>query len=222
MAEEEYVRNLESIIQQMLKPLRNLPFDLVIQSISGHRIIPFDHDNEHDVSLLTSLRNAVSAACQLINENGIIRRRANEVGNDIEHFVSGALVDQGLRCAKPVTQSGKAQAAGYPDLMITDQFGRDQYIECKTFSEESLNTTFRSFYVSPSEQFKVTRDAHHFAVCYQIEVLRQSGGNNVYGCLGWKILDLSQLQVDVKYEFNSDNRRLYAQRLVLAQGVAQA
>jgi hypothetical protein len=43
-------------------------------------------------------------------------------------------------------------------------------------------------------------------------------GNNVYKTKSWKILDAYQLECDVKYEFNSDNKRLYQQTRVLAEG----
>jgi hypothetical protein len=72
--------------------------------------------------------------------------------------------------------------------------------------------------LSPSEDFKVTRDAHHFVISYEIYVDGRVGRNNVYKCRSWKILSLEDLSVDVKYEFNSDNLRLYSKDLVLAHG----
>lgn len=40
----------------------------------------------------------------------------------------------------------------------------------------------------------------------------------IYLSKGWKILSIEDLNVDVKYEFNSDNRRLYKPELILAEG----
>jgi len=91
-------------------------------------------------------------------------------------------------------------------------------VECKTFNIESLDTTFRSFYLSPSEDFKVTKDARHLAISFEIYVEGRSGNKNIYKCKSWKILTLDRLLVDVKYEFNADNRRLYDNKLILAQG----
>ncbi len=36
--------------------------------------------------------------------------------------------------------------------------------------------------------------------------------------LDWKILSVEKLLVDVKYEFNVDNARLYVKDLLLAEG----
>lgn len=46
---------------------------------------------------------------------------------------------------------------------------------------------------------------------------KREGENNIYKCKSWKILSLENLLVDVKYEFNSDNLRLYSENLVLAE-----
>ncbi|MHA1650137.1 MAG: hypothetical protein ACTSYB_08080, partial [Candidatus Helarchaeota archaeon] len=53
---------------------------------------------------------------------------------------------------------------------------------------------------------------------YEIYVEGRIDGNNIYKCRNWKILSIENLLVDVKYEFNSDNRRLYSEELILAQG----
>ena len=117
-----------------------------------------------------------------------------------------------------MTKSGKTKAAGYPDIEFTDEFGRTNYLECKTFNIENIGTTQRSFYLSPSEDFKVTKDAHHFVVSFEIYVEGRKGNNHIYKCRSWKVLSVEKLLVDVKYEFNSDNLRLYARENLLAEG----
>ncbi|HEX7486001.1 MAG TPA: hypothetical protein VF332_07610 [Vicinamibacterales bacterium] len=42
--------------------------------------------------------------------------------------------------------------------------------------------------------------------------------NSLYTPKSYKLVDLHDLLCDVKYEFNSDNRRLYAASMVLLQG----
>lgn len=216
--DDDYVAKLEQIIKQMLTPLRNLPLAVVVQAISGHRVIPFDAANPQDRELLELLKNAASDAGQSVNRTGIRRSRPNEVGNDIEPFVREALVTHGLRAQTPITPSGRRKSTGYPDLELVDPHGRVHYLECKTFNKDNVQTTQRSFYLSPSDDFKITADAHHFVLSYEIVSDRQSGANYVYKCAGWKLLSIADLVVDVKYEFNSDNLRLYSHDMILAEG----
>ena len=200
-----YVQRLESIVKHMIEPLKDVPFRLVIESLSGHRVVPFKPSDEKDGS---------NSFKRYINKEGIRSRRPNEVGNAIEAFVEKALIESGARKAGKPQVNGKTKSAGYPDLEFVDQNERRNYLECKTFNRKNVETTQRSFYLSPSEDFKITQDVHHFVL--SLEMNQKSPG--VYYCQGWKILSLEKLLVDVKHEFNSDNKRLYAGELLLAEG----
>lgn len=215
---KEYTKKLEGIIRQMLAPLKGIPLNLVIESISGFKIAPFDRNDERDARILEKLKKAAIIAGGELNKTGIKRSRPNEVGNDIEPFVKSALNRVGYRADTPVAKSGKGKAAGYPDIEFLDESGRPNYLECKTYNIENIATTQRSFYLSPSDDFKVTKDAHHFVLSFEIYPAGKKGKNNIYKSKGWKILSIEALDVDVKYEFNSDNKRLYANDLILAEG----
>ena len=216
--DEKYVKALEAVIKQMLTPLKNIPFNVVIEAICQHKIIPFDSQDPKDVVTLKKLGSVAKRAGADVNVKGILRLRANEVGNDIEPYVMKALKSIGYKADMPLTTSGSKKAAGYPDLKFVDEFNRTNYLECKTYNIDNIDTTQRSFYLSPSDEFKVTSDAHHFVISFEIYVAGRRSSKNVYKCKSWKILSIHNLLVDVKYEFNSDNRRLYSQELILAEG----
>ena len=219
--DEQYVKTLESVVKQMLCRLRDLPFHLVVESLSGRKVIPFDTQDSDDRQLLGLLKRVAQAAGESVNRNPIVRPRPNEVGNDIEPFVKQALRDLGHPAETPTCTSGQKKSTGYPDIETRDAAGRPFYIECKTYNKDNVGTTQRSFYLSPSEESKVTNDGHHFALSYEIYTDGRSGEGNIYKCRHWKILDLHGLLVDVKYEFNSDNARLYSGTLTLAEGSIQ-
>ena len=218
MNKDEYTENLENIIKQMLAPLRKVPFGLVVDSLANHKIISFDKNDVKDIAVLQKLSEIAVLAGQEVNKSGIFRPRPNEVGNDIEAYVKDALISVGYKADTPKTKSGKKKSTGYPDIEFVDEFGRLNYLECKTFNINNLKTTQRSFFVSPSENFKITADAHHFMISYEVYVDGRDGNNNIYKCGSWKILSIENLEVDVKYEFNSDNARLYADEMILAEG----
>jgi hypothetical protein len=215
---DEYTKKLEEVIKQMLKPLKSIPFGLVIESLSNHKVIPFNGNDEKDKAVLETLKVVAKKAAEDVNIKGIHRPRPNEVGNDIEPFVEMALNLNGFNASTPTTKGGKHKSTGYPDLEFKDKFDRTNYLECKSFNKENVDTTQRSFYLSPSEDFKITTDGHHFVISFEIYVEGQKGDNHIYKCAAWKILSLENLEVDVKYEFNSDNARMYKAELILAEG----
>jgi hypothetical protein len=103
--------------------------------------------------------------------------------------------------------------------LVRDDEDRNTYLECKIFSDGTAHTTMRSFYLSPSDSFKVAFDARHLLLAFGMEATPVSGsGDSLYLPKSFKLIDLHDLLCDVKYEFNSDNRRLYAQSMTLLEG----
>ena len=136
----------------------------------------------------------------------------------METFVRQALRDAGLPARIPVNSTGHAQATGYPDIEI--QGDTPCYLELKTYSARTVNTTQRSFYYSPSEHPKVTRDALHLLLAYQMEQTNRDGKTD-FVPVHWKLITLQNLAVELKLEFNQSNRGLYgrgAADSLLAEG----
>lgn len=215
---EKYVKNLEGVIKQMLLPLKGIPLKLVIESLYGFKILPFNKTAEKDQAVLEILKKVAKLAGQSANKKGILMTRANEVGNAMEPFVKKALKNLHYQADTPMSAMGTKRSTGYPDLEFTDQFGQIHYLESKTFNLKNINTTQRSFYLSPSQDPKITRDAHHFVISFEMYVAGRSKNKYIYKCSSWKILSIENLLVDVKHEFNADNARLYSKNLILAEG----
>ena len=223
MSNLEYQKNLENIIKQMLSPLKGLPFNLVINSICGHDVIKFDENNHNHKNLLDKIEKAVIICCEEVNKTGIIHSRVNEVGNKIEPYLKNALTKiEGFVADTPVNTSGKKAATGYPDIQL-DYGNNTCYIECKTYNINNVDSTMRSFYLSPSEDFKITKTGIHFIVSFQMVdkgkiTEDKDEKNSKYIVESWKILDAHNLKCDVKYEFNSDNKRMYSENMILREG----
>lgn len=208
--------DIKHIIESMKVPIHNLSLSQVIEALSGYKVLPFDKNDPRDRRVLEVLCTVAQEVVKEVNQEGIKRPRPNEVGNDIEVYVKDVLTKEGYNADVPRALNGTKKATGYPDIEFVDEFGRIHYLECKTYNIKNISTTQRSFYLSPSENFKVTDDAHHFVLSFEIYVSHREGTNNIYKCRHWKIVDVSDLQLDVKYEFNSDNQRLYDASLVLS------
>ncbi|MBL6935655.1 MAG: hypothetical protein ISR48_09600 [Alphaproteobacteria bacterium] len=219
MTNEEQPALLESIISQMLNPVKDVPLDLIIHVLSGKEVIPIDLSLAEDQSLLKGLEGVINLCSNHIQADPIVRPRANEVGNDVEAYVKRALMDTGYRVEPPRSVSGKTKSTGYPDILFFDDKDRPTYLECKTFSADKIDSTMRSFYLSPSDEFKVSLEARHLVLSFEMESSPIDGSNNSeYRPTSYKLLDVHSLLCDVKYEFNSNNKRLYGQSLTLQEG----
>ena len=198
--DEKYIKDLENTIKQVLSPLKNMPFTVIIRSISGFSVLPF----KKDLEIIKLFSKAFDFASNEINKNGIKSSRPNEVGNYIEPLVKSALTNMDFIADTPTSTNGNKKITGYPDIEIKHK-NTNFYLEIKTYNIKNINTTQRSFYFSPSENFKVTKDAPHLLISYEVE----KRANDLYYVKHWKFYSLENLKVDLKHEFNQNNRKMY-------------
>lgn len=205
-------------LTELAKPAKKIPFKEVILATTHHRVFDFDTNNPAHVVLHKRISAAANAAAIKARTEGLFAVRANEAGNHMEPFVRAALKEAGLSARVPVTTSGEAQAVGYPDVEILGE--PPCYLELKTYSATTVNTTQRSFYYSPSENPKVTHDALHLLLAYELEKT-QRDDKTAFIPTHWKLITLQDLEVDLKFEFNQSNRGLYgkeAGKALLGEG----
>lgn len=170
----------------------------LIQLISGHELYDWDETQANVFNL------AAKRVLSEVAKKPIVADRINEVGNAVELLVLEALAQTGIDVGRPQPPSGRKKTAGYPDLFAStdDDY---YYIEIKTYSPKTIRSSQRTFYISPSEDFKVTRDAFHLLLAFSTEEIE----DGVYSLTGFKLLDLHGLECQLKLEFNASNKDLY-------------
>jgi len=170
----------------------------LINLISGHQIHDWD---EAEVAIFERVAHVVLS---IVKANPIRAKRINEVGNEVELYVMTALQEAGLKTGRPIPPSGRKKSAGYPDL-FTIKGDELFYLEIKTYSPSTENSSQRTFYISPSEDFKVSQDGYHLLLAFSTDEIEES----VYSLTGFKLLDLYNLECRLKMEFNASNKDLY-------------
>ena len=203
-------KRLEAILARFLKPVKGIPFEIVIKSLCGTNVDRFDTEVPQSKVILGKIVAAMRDACLAVIAKPIMRPRPNEVGNDMEAFAIQALQRHGLKAAGPKTLGGKGKSSGCPDIRI-ETTGNPVYLEVKSCAASPFKSSFRSFYLSPAEDAKVSQDGHHLLVGF---AMRRT--DNSFVPEGFKLVDLYGLDCDMKAGFNSDNRRLSTADRVLA------
>ena len=215
--QEEYIKQLEQTISRFLEPMKGIPFPVAIKALTGYNVLAFESSQEQNKKLLEQLSEAAQLGGQKAYQEGIFTARPNEAGNNIEPFIVEAIRQVGLKADKPVSKTGKRKAAGYPDIRVEDESGRVVYLDCKTYSTLTKGQTFRTFYFSPSEDPKITEDAFHLLISFELNI-RERKGERAFIPISWQIYTLHRLLIQVKHEFNASNRDLYTNEALLAQG----
>jgi len=198
---------------QMLANLTgsNYSFAEVIKQNSGVLVLPYEPANEAHLAIHSAVTHASeSVRKELSQVNSPIRtkRRINEASR----FFEDALLTQldslpNFSCQIPKTSEGKEQRSGYPDLRVEHlPSGTVAYLDPKLFEETSIKSSFRTFYFEPSKQIKVTEDALHLLVGFP-----HDGRAREWTFATAELVDLADLQVNLKAEFSASNRDLYHQ-----------
>jgi hypothetical protein len=217
MINENYVKELETFIGILVEHMKDFPFPILIKSLTGYDVLPFERASAEKKGFLGRLQRACILACERAHESGIPAKRVNEVGNYIEPFMIEALQSVGMKAEIPLTQNGIHKSTGYPDIYAEDIDGTAFYLECKTYNKNSFDTTFRSFYLSPSRDPKITKDALHLVVGFEIEQ-KTKAGKQVFIPVSWKLYSLESLECHIKLEFNASNKKLYSLSTKIAEG----
>uniref|UniRef100_A0A7C6E9V7 Uncharacterized protein n=1 Tax=candidate division WOR-3 bacterium TaxID=2052148 RepID=A0A7C6E9V7_UNCW3 len=215
--QEDYIKHLEQAISRFLEPMKGIPFPIAIKALTGFKVLAFDISLDSNKKLLEQLCKAAELAGKKAFQEGIFTARPNEAGNHIEPFVVESLRFVGLKADKPISKSGKKKAAGYPDIQIEDQLGRIVYLDCKTYNTLTKDQSFRTFYFSPSEDPKITEDAFHLLMSFELDTAERKV-KRAFIPISWQIYTLDKLLIQVKHEFNASNRELYTKEALLAQG----
>lgn len=68
---DEYIQRLENVIRQMLRPLKDIPINLVIEAITGEKVISYNSQNKEHKAALILFKQAAVEAGNKINKSRV-------------------------------------------------------------------------------------------------------------------------------------------------------
>ena len=192
---EEKIKYLE----EQVKELKQIPKhgdklwlrDIVFQD-TGKKLLRATPEqiNEAKMNAILARDHQIDVKENIFKDNdGNPRKRYNECGNDMEIV---------LKVSSNGKLSGLGQATGYPDLINEKA---EYYLECKVADFKSMDTSFRSFYISTLK--KIKKSQAHLLVCFKHHDGKLSKDDEPI------IIDLYDLELTLKQEWNTSNKILY-------------
>jgi len=193
---------------------RTVYFRDVIKIATGHEILELEGEYlQMAQKIKATLRNNLGQISEDVKKN--YTGRANELGNFLEPLVRDYINRvSDFHAATPFTSGGRRQAAGYPDITVKGE-GKTLYVDCKIFQRKTKESSLRAFYFKPSERNKITESCPHVLIGFEVEAI--GGGNkSPFVVNDFKIVDLYDLQVNFKPEFNANNPMIYRQEAIVS------
>ena len=176
----------------LMRKIENVSFAYIIEMTTGCRVFPLE-----DKKVVTEVYEASKSVLDDVQKVDYINKRPNEISNDL---------DRRLR-EKLNGEIPEGKMAGYPDILI-ERKNKNFYIEVKLAEIKQLDSSLRAFYYQPVKLAKVRRDAVHIMVGF---VHRRKK------VVGFKIVDLSKIDVSLKNEFNANNREIYKREAIVQE-----
>ena len=214
----EETKNRQAQIKALMETsdaMEDVPFREVVLAASGHTVLPVDPASALDQALLDHVSTACAELLKWMNAGesplrGL--RRINEASRLVENELFRLLTRGDFTCSIPLTTTGKAQRSGYPDLQIIHTpSGRSTYLDPKLFEATARASTLRTFYYEPDALTgKVQEDARHILLG-----ISHDGKDGAWTFTGWELIDLYELRVRLKVEFQGSNKALYHEKLLL-------
>ena len=196
-----------------------VPFKEVIKNATQHRVLDFDTNNPAHLELQNQLVKAAALAGKRAASQGLPRRRTGEARSEIKNLVQAALREAGLQIQRLSTAANAGESPEYPDFEIAGSV--PCYLEVKTYNAGTAHGSQHTFHYSPSRPPRITRDALHFILAFQVERERRDGETALVP-IRWKLVTLEDLSVTPRREFNQCNRELYHGSLkVLGEDVVE-
>lgn len=215
-APTDRTRRIQSLMETA-NALEGVPFREVIEASTGHKVIAVSPKSAADSALLDHLAAAADALLVWLNApQSPVRglRRINEASRSVEDQLRKLLNSGDFSCAVPRTAGGTEQRSGYPDLRIVHiPTGRVTYLDPKLFETGSRASSLRTFYYEPRTLTgKIQEDARHILLG-----ITHDGKDGQWTFQSWDMVDLYDLKVRLKAEFQGSNRDLYRKDLLLRQ-----
>ncbi|MDA7916579.1 hypothetical protein N9B94_05025 [Verrucomicrobia bacterium] len=199
--------------------MSEVPFKDVVHAATGREVLPVRSDDpfikETLLPVLSVSLNRVLLSMNKADNPAHNRKRINEVSGDFEKAIRESLDSvEGFECNFAKNASGKSQRSGYPDLVLRHEAGRVIYLDPKVFKATSKSSSFRTFYYEPkNETNKILEDAHHLI----IGIAHEGKVDGLWHYRSWELVDVSELKVKLKAEFQSSNRELYGKEPLMKQ-----
>ncbi|VVB75775.1 Type-2 restriction enzyme MjaV [Candidatus Tiddalikarchaeum anstoanum] len=184
-------------------------FKDIIKEWSGFDVKQADREYK---PIIDKIINALKSNLKTLS-NTVERKykgRSNELGNFLDNELIKIInTIKNYNADRPQTSKGGKQSSGYPDIELKAE-GKTIYIETKSYQPKTKTSTLRTFYFKPSEEknVKITESCPHILIGFEV-ISKGEENKSPFIVKDFTIIDLFDLKVNFKPEFNASNPMMY-------------
>jgi len=219
------MNNYECLIKKIIGAFSKVEFHIIVESTICKKIIPIDRQDKKDKELIKDISVMVDHFAKTYNQSPITfdiykslvkppkpkSSRNNEVGIFVDKRIP-IFFEKNRKNLKIIKSFDRLSLNGYPDEVIIDKYDRYTYLEVKTTTRRNVGSP-RDFFFSPlkNSKKKIENDARHLLLCFDTSEIKEKQ----FIVTGWCLIDLFNIKVSMKPEFNANNLELYRKENIL-------
>jgi len=219
----ERAREYQQIIRGILEAFHGVSFPVVVESTTGRRVLPVDRSSE--TALIDDIMLIARTLAQDYSDIHITRAtyeevydhppdsfRPNEVSGVVERLLPRYENTEGLATVSSIVMLHRG---GYPDAYLVEESGRKSFLEIKVTTRPNKASPRDFFFTGGKESIrKIDSDGYHLLLGFHIRKITNA---DEFVIIGWKLVDLAKLEVNLKAEFNATNPDIYSEACILAE-----
>lgn len=214
------MKKYQKVIRDISPEFKNVPFPVIVESSTEFKVIPIDKKNDRAIiEDISYIADTISNRYYKNPINRVLYKtvigttpksfRPNEVGKILEYEIPNILSK-----FKTIAQIIPLKQVGYPDIKIIENSGRTVFVDIKATTRPNVGSP-RDFYYSTKEMTikKINNDGVHLLLGFVTKEIKPEN----FITIGWKLVDLSKINVSIKVEFNADNLEIYKKEAIIAE-----
>ncbi|MGR3914737.1 MAG: hypothetical protein OD918_09540 [Gammaproteobacteria bacterium] len=210
---DKQLAQLKEAAKIFLRPQDKLPFSVVVEAMTGKEVLPMT-ESARDRGMLHVLAESCVRTVASSVRRPFAANRPNDVSAQVEKRLHSELEGENISVETPRSATGRGGGSGYPDRLLMYQ-DAPSYLEVKVSREQNIDqASARNFFFKPSIHSKIGHSARHLLAGFSLREVSEK----LWILTGWKIVDLFDLRVSLKPEYNAANPEIYRDDLVLLQG----
>lgn len=206
------IHNYENLLKRIIGALHNIDFNIFLEARTNKKLLEYHFVEKNDISLINDLQQYINDFVSRHIQKPLKEKSHLNILKLFSKKISNFDNEKNKYQFKVINQIQRLDSDAYPVVKILDNKSRITYLETKLIiNKKDFEPPNFHFPPLTNSKKKITDDARHLLLCFDIDEIEEKH----FLITGWCLIDLFDVKVTMKPEFNTNNLELYKQKHII-------
>jgi len=206
------INNYESFLKTIMGALHNIDLNIFVETRTNKKLLEYHFDGKSDIFLINDLQQYINDFVAKHIQKPLKEKSYLNILKSFFKKISNFDNEKNNYHFKVIKQIQRLDSDAYPGVKILDNKSRITYLETKLIiNKKDFEPPNFHFPPLTNSKKKITDDARHLLLCFDIDEIEEKH----FLITGWCLIDLFDVKVTMKPEFNTNNLELYKQKHII-------